>query len=374
MRRALIVDDAAPLRLLLRHLLQETGRYEVVAEAGTGTEAVEAVRAHHPDVVLLDLSMPVMDGLTALPLIREASPTTRVVVLTGYAATSARSAALAAGADGFVEKGTRPAAILAALDEAMEDTAPRPGAADRAIRPQQVVMDPIAVVGQLAHDLRSPLLAANGLVRLLDARVRQDERLADVLELTAHAVQALTRAEDLLDATLRYVREGLDASQLTDVGVGPVVEALLDEVATGHPGVAVHVDVRGSVRAEPAALSRVLGNLLRNAASYAGRGVEVLVTDAPDDHLRISVVDRGPGFSDADADRLFTLFARGSASAGRSGSGMGLAVSAKLVERMGGRLWAENRPGGGAAFHVELPAGESSDHPGERAVAPGPVS
>jgi signal transduction histidine kinase len=133
----------------------------------------------------------------------------------------------------------------------------------------------------------------------------------------------------------------------------------------------VHVDVHGSVRAEPAALSRVLGNLLRNAASYAGRGVEVLVADAPDDHLRISVVDRGPGFSDADADRLFTLFARGSASAGRSGSGMGLAVSAKLIERMNGRVWAENRPGGGAAFHVELPAGQAAvDHPAERGAAP----
>jgi signal transduction histidine kinase len=352
--RVVLVDDAEPLRVLLRVLLTETGRYEVVADVGTGEDGIRAVGELRPDVVLLDLSMPGMDGLTALPLMRAASPDTRIVVLTGYAADSAREAALAAGAHHFVEKGVRPQAILAAVDEAARTTG-EPEPITEAVRPSHAQMDPTAVVGQLAHDLRSPLLAAHGLVRLVSARIDGDEHLTDLRELTDHAVQALDRAEGLVTATLRYVREGIDLGELVDVDVEAVLQQIVAELGTEQPHVAVDLRARVRVRAEPAALSRVLGNLLGNAVRYGGSGVEVASTELPDAFVRISVLDRGPGFSPADRDRLFALFARGSASAGHPGSGLGLAVSAKLVERMHGRLWAENRVGGGAAFHLELP-------------------
>ena len=104
-RRVLIADDVADLRILLRMALEETGVFAVVAEAADGAEAVEAAAAHTPDLVVLDLSMPVLDGLEALPLILEVAPEACVVVLSGFAASRMAGRALEAGAIAYFEKG-----------------------------------------------------------------------------------------------------------------------------------------------------------------------------------------------------------------------------------------------------------------------------
>lgn len=101
----LLVDDNDDLRRLLRLQLERTGRYEIVGEAADGHEAVRLATELQPRIVLLDLSMPVMDGLQALPLILDAVPEVRVVVLSGFDQGTMSVRALAAGAARYVEKG-----------------------------------------------------------------------------------------------------------------------------------------------------------------------------------------------------------------------------------------------------------------------------
>src|ERR1700759_3090330 len=102
-----IVDDSEDVRILIGARLQSSGRFTVVGEAGDGASAVNVVAATAPRLVVLDLSMPGMSGLEAIPLIRAAAPTAKVVVLSGYADASLIEAVLAAGAAGYVEKGLR---------------------------------------------------------------------------------------------------------------------------------------------------------------------------------------------------------------------------------------------------------------------------
>ncbi|MGH3118469.1 MAG: response regulator transcription factor [Gaiellales bacterium] len=102
--RVLIADDAADIRLLLRMYLSGS-KLEVIGEAANGKEAVNLVTTHKPDAVILDLSMPVMDGLEAIPLIKEASPDTKIVVLSGFEADRMAEAALELGADRYLQKG-----------------------------------------------------------------------------------------------------------------------------------------------------------------------------------------------------------------------------------------------------------------------------
>lgn len=100
-----LCDDVPELRVLLRYGLEEDDDLTVVGEAGTAQEGVAGVGRQRPDVVLLDLSLPGMDGLEAIPLIREASPGTAIVVFSGFAAERMREPALALGATEYLEKG-----------------------------------------------------------------------------------------------------------------------------------------------------------------------------------------------------------------------------------------------------------------------------
>lgn len=110
-----ICDDVADFRRVVGLLLETATGIEVVGEAGNGKEAIELARTVDIDVLLLDVSMPVMDGMEALPHIVEVSPRTSVVMMTGFGSTRWRREAEALGATGWIEKGTPPNAMVEAI-------------------------------------------------------------------------------------------------------------------------------------------------------------------------------------------------------------------------------------------------------------------
>jgi diguanylate cyclase (GGDEF)-like protein/PAS domain S-box-containing protein len=118
----LIVDDSDGDRSLLSDQLESRGTYRVVGEAADGGSAVELIGQLHPDVVLLDMSMPGMNGLETLPRLLEDSPTTRVVVLSGYLSQGLRELAMAAGATSIFEKGLGFDAIVDQLAQLVGDS------------------------------------------------------------------------------------------------------------------------------------------------------------------------------------------------------------------------------------------------------------
>lgn len=123
--RVVIVDDTEDLRELLRHALTRGGM-TVVGEAGDGQTGIEVVRAVQPDVVLLDLSMPVMDGLEALPHMRAFAPNARIIVLSGFEATQMAERAITIGADGYLQKGAALGTILDRIRDIVGDRASPP--------------------------------------------------------------------------------------------------------------------------------------------------------------------------------------------------------------------------------------------------------
>ncbi len=113
--RVLVADDVDDYRMLLRMQLELDGRFEVVGEAANGLEAVEMVGAERPDVIVLDVAMPEMDGLAAAKEIRAATPDTRIVIVSGFGRDVGEARALAGGADLYVEKGGPTSNLLEAM-------------------------------------------------------------------------------------------------------------------------------------------------------------------------------------------------------------------------------------------------------------------
>ena len=113
--KVLLIDDDALVRAGLRVILSAAEDIEVVGETDDGVGAVAAVRQHRPDVVLMDIRMPQMDGVTATAALRRLDPSPQVIVLTTYQADEHVVAALRAGASGFLVKDTPPADIINAV-------------------------------------------------------------------------------------------------------------------------------------------------------------------------------------------------------------------------------------------------------------------
>ena len=133
--RVLLVDDDPIVRGALRLMLGGHDDVRVVGEAGDGREALHAVRSHAPDVVLMDIRMPVMDGLEATRDLHSRADPPRVIVLTTFDADDYVVDAVAAGADGFLLKDTPPADIVAAVRAVMDgDPMLSPGATASLIR------------------------------------------------------------------------------------------------------------------------------------------------------------------------------------------------------------------------------------------------
>jgi DNA-binding NarL/FixJ family response regulator len=101
-----LVDDVPELRELIRYGMEEDPGFKVVGEAGDGRTALDGIAATRPAAVLLDLSMPDMGGLEAIPEIRQGDPDVAIIVLSGFSADRMSPVSLERGADGYVEKGT----------------------------------------------------------------------------------------------------------------------------------------------------------------------------------------------------------------------------------------------------------------------------
>ncbi len=216
-------------------------------------------------------------------------------------------------------------------------------------------------VHALAHDLRSPLVALLGFSRLL----RQDYggQLDDTgLHFIDRIEQAGRTMEDLIHDLLELSRIGQSGERKSLVDPKTVLSQLHAELKprldAGQVRLLLPIDPP-LVYCDRTRLYQVFSNLIGNAIDHMGPCddpfIQITVTDQADHH-HITVSDGGRGIADVDHQRVFDVFQSLSpASDGRRGSGIGLAIVRKVAETHGGRVWLENRSGGGATFHVTLP-------------------
>ena len=201
--RVAIVDDTPDIRLLVRMTLERDPEIDVVAEAEDGRGAIEIAESFAPEVMLLDLSMPVMDGMQALPRVIEASPSTAVLVLSGFSAAELAQRAVAAGARGYLCKGITAEELRRRVWEASGQTPRGPGGPEASPPPPPA--DEQASLREVATSSADALrLSVVEIARLADSADRSDH---------GDLGPALRRQADLLGAVATDLREGAREAQ-----------------------------------------------------------------------------------------------------------------------------------------------------------------
>jgi len=224
-----------------------------------------------------------------------------------------------------------------------------------------------SLLSSVSHDLRTPLATITGAVStILDNRAGIDAATQrELLESVHEEAERLNRlVQNLLEMTrlesgaLQLQRELHPPEEVIGAALGRLAKRLGDRrVTTKVPSDLPLVSI------DDVLIEQVLVNLLDNALKYAPAGtpIEVIAT-ATDENLTIEVADHGPGLPSGEEDRVFEKFFRGKQIIAR-GAGLGLAICRGIVRAHGGRIWAQNLPGGGVAFLFTLPLSATQPAP-----------
>lgn len=374
--KVLVVDDSAPVRSQLKQLLELKTSCEIVGEGTNGEEALLGVEELRPDVVLMDMNMPVMSGVEATKRIREKHPDVKVLALTAFGDMSLVTAMIQAGAAGYLLKGGSSEELIRSLQAIGKGHA----ALDKEVT--RGVMDDMAdllakeqertamlaeldrmkseFVSVVSHELRTPItnikggvltlkrgwsmIEENQKLMFLDSIARQCDRLSSMVHqiLTVSGIQ---RGGLGLNATTFYL------DQLARDAVG----ALGAKTAERDIGLELE-QVRATGDRER--LKDVAVSLIQNAIDFTEGPIRIEVL-LERDSARLRVTDEGPGMDPATLNRLLNKpFSQADSSHTRKVGGLGLSlyIARQVLEASDGRLEIATSIETGSRFTMVLPS------------------
>ncbi len=366
-RKVLVVDDDRLNLRILSGILRPEGY--VIAEAGTGERALELVAEFKPNLVLLDVMMPGIDGFETCRRIKatygEQSPP--VIFITAKNESDDVVAGLGAGGVDYLPKPFKPKEVIARIRSHLQNQI--------LSEQQQLLVAQLSnanaaknrFMGMAAHDLRNPLASIRGLSEFLrDGAVGPltPDQL-DLVETIHSASQSmLEMLNELLDVAA--IEAGDLKLNLQPINLGELAAGCVAMINMEAAKKRTHVELQAPSPAvvlslDAAKMKQVVDNLLSNAVKFSppGSQIRVIVQAGPAEGMcSFSVRDQGPGIPDGERDKLFKDFSRLSSkpTAGEKSTGLGLAICRKIVEAHHGAISAGNLAGGGCEFRVTLPA------------------
>lgn len=359
----LSIDDVEDNLILVKRILETQG-YEVES-ATNGKMALEKIAIAEPDLILLDISMPEMDGYELTKIIRNNVKLSYIPILliTGFDEASAVEG-LDAGADDFIRKPFDIEELLARvrsllrLKHSIDDQ-------KRMLRQRE------DFVSRLTHDLRTPLVAADRMLNIF-----LQETFCPLSTEMKQAITTMIRSNQNLITmvnTLLEVYRFEDGKKTLNIGLCNLT-TILSEIVTELQPLATEKNLTlklntqelnqidteqqpGTIKGDELELRRIFSNIIGNAIKFTDVGsVEISISEStsPDENqVIIKVVDTGYGIALEDQTRIFERFRQGKHK--RSGSGLGLHLTNLLVQAHKGKIEVNSQPGKGSTFTVKLP-------------------
>jgi signal transduction histidine kinase len=361
----LVVDDVTKNLQVVGSMLRNAG-YAVTA-ATTGPEALEGVRMRAPDLILLDLMMPGMDGIEVCRKLKSDTQTDQIPVIFVTASNEMEHLVkgFEVGAVDYVTKPFNPPELLARVRTHVElkqarDTILRYSAELRHLNDEKNEF-----MGIAAHDLRNPLTVIKGFSELIidDARGIKHPDIEDHGRRIRDAAERMVEmVQNLLDAN--RIERGEMQLKISATDLRPVITCVVESQRARASAKQQTIHLEGEptqalAQVDGSIVAQVFENLVSNAVKYSPAGKNIWVRlKRSDGSVRCEVQDEGPGLSAEDQKKLFGKFARLSAkpTGGEHATGLGLSIVKRMVEAMNGRVWCESELGHGAKFVVEFRA------------------
>jgi two-component system, sensor histidine kinase and response regulator len=361
--RLLIVDDELPQMEALCNTLQTEG-YQTTGYS-SARRAVESLEADQFDLVLTDLMMPEMDGISLLKAVRQIDSTLAGVIMTGHGTIDTAVKAMQVGALDYVVKPFRLNVILTVVARALDLRRLRLENAALQERERQYVAELEAANKQLetfsfsvSHDLRAPLHTISGFCDLyltqFEASIPDEGR-----DLLNHVMNGAKRMNILIEDLLRFCRFSRQSLVKCPVHIEGLVRRTLAtlQATAGERVVELRIGQFPACEADPSLLEQVFVNLLSNAFKFTRHcnpaEVEVGSFERHGEVI-LFVRDNGAGFDMKHAGKLFGVFKRLHSTAEFEGTGVGLSIVQQIVTRHGGRIWADSAPNEGTTFYFTL--------------------
>ncbi len=356
--RILVVDDTPDNCLLIQAILQDEGYDVELSESGK--DALAKIEQSPPDLVLLDVMMPGMDGYEVTRRIRQNAelPFMPILLTTAYDQPSVAQG-LDLGADDFIRKPVHFDELLARVRALLRL---KHSVDER----DQIARQREDFVSRLTHDLRTPLVAADRMLVLL-MQGAMGELSEDVLEVMATMVRSNQNLLTMVNMLLEVYRyeAGRKSLVFSPVDLSAMISEVIQELSSLaiDKGLALnfnaHPDTSFEIKGDRIELQRVVTNLIGNAIKFTDQGsVTVYLSCIGEDdnaQVEIKIQDTGPGISPEEQSTLFESFSSGKHK--RAGSGLGLQLSRRIAEAHNGTVSVQSEVGVGSSFLVCLPVG-----------------
>lgn len=360
----LIVDDEAAQMKALCHTLEQEDY--VTSGFTSTTDALAALRQQAFDLLLTDLQMPGMNGIELLTAARAIDGDLVAIVMTGHGTLDTAIEAMKAGALDYIQKPFKLSAVLPVLERALTVRRLRVEKAllerrvhERTEELKAANRELEAFSYSVSHDLRAPLRTVSGYAEMLltDHLAQLPEEAQRLLRNVNAGAQ---RMNELINDLLRLSQLGRQPLSKERVLLGELARQVLDGLSETYAGRKVEVTIAEvpPCSGDVALLRQVLVNLLSNALKFTRQCDTARIEvgwQAADGALTCYVKDNGTGFDMKYADKLFGVFQRLHRVDEFEGTGVGLSIVKRIVERHGGRIWVEAAPNQGATFSFSLP-------------------
>jgi two-component system, sensor histidine kinase and response regulator len=366
----LVVDDDATKRFAMRTILAPLD--ENIVEASSGADALRQLLREEFAVVLLDVRMPIMDGFETAQLIRQRprSELTPIIFVTALdQAETDMGRGYTLGAVDFVFAPVVPAimrakvSVFVELYRAQQQLKRYRTQLETLVQERTIALTAInreldAFSHSISHDLRGPLVSFDKLSRRLVEQHAEglDELGRQDLERIREAGRRMTQVFDGLETLFRLTGGEI---RREDVDVTALAAEIVERLRAEHPDRVVGVDIAPGivVNGDPRLVEILLESLIDNAWKFTATRPSAHITvgrEIVDGEPRVFVKDDGVGYDMIDSHRLFGTFQRLHSQSEFPGAGIGLATARRIVNRHGGRIWAEGAAGEGATFYFVL--------------------